>query len=145
MVYIADKGYLLSLLTDTSLILIGIFGSVYYTGLIGILALAGWLFLEIRRHRIMRKLRPLVVYPAIKLSWVIALSVLGVAGFVLGELSGLRFFGAVGYLALLAWWFVSFRVYRYQRRRGVLAAGLKKPLKAVKRTVRKKPAQKKRK
>ncbi|MEK6816957.1 MAG: hypothetical protein AABY09_05055, partial [Nanoarchaeota archaeon] len=101
---IEDKSNLLSLLTDSMLILAGIFGSVYYTGLIGIIVLAGWFLLELRRSMIRRRMRPLVVYPAMRFSSVVALCVLGVAGFILGETSGYMFFDVLGYMALFIWW-----------------------------------------
>ena len=129
------------------LIIVGIFGSIYYTGLIGIIVLAGWFLLEFRRSTIRKRLRPLVVYPAIRFTSVIALCVLGIVGFILGEISGLRFFSIFGFLALFIWWFVAFRVYRYQRRHKALAAeGKKAPeKKAVKRKpVKKKAVKKKR-
>ncbi len=142
---IADKGYLLSLFTDTMLILVGIFGSMYYTGLIGVIVLAGWFLLEFRRSMIRKRLRPLVVYPAMRFTSVTALCVAGIVGFILGEMPGLGFFDIFGYFVLFIWWFVAFRIYRYQRRKGNSVAEEKKaakrkPAKKAKR----KPATKKR-
>ena len=135
----------MSLFTDSMLILIGILGSIYYTGLIGIIVLAGWFLLEFRRSMIRKRLRPLVVYPAIRLTSVIALCIAGVVGFILGEISGFRFFNIFGFLVLFVWWFVAFRIYRYKRRKGNVEAESKKaPARAVRKTVKKRPAKKKR-
>ncbi|MEA3378075.1 MAG: hypothetical protein U9Q69_00395 [Nanoarchaeota archaeon] len=138
-----DNSALLSFLTDTILVLVGIFGSLR-TELIGVLALAGWFFLELRRFSLRKKKRPFIVYPAIKFSWTTLLVVVGMLAFLAGAFANkpLNMFGTLGYLILLVWWFISLRVYRYYKGRAKIDALARSATKPKKRLAKKKTKKK---
>lgn len=141
-----DKGYLLSFLLDALLAVIGIYGALVYSPLIGVMMIFIWFLLEWRRSKIRKKYSPLIIYPAAPFIYVAILSAIGIIAFIgviyAQGLASQVFLNSLGIAVLIVWIYVAFRIFRYQKSKAKINRLMQAEKKAAEKNVAKKPVKK---